>query len=294
MAETVLLPPKAVIYATNFSSSSENAGRYAALMASRFNTDLIIAHAVMLSQAALELEASSGFSVKSMQRRDIETALNETVQKFAQKVACTRPILLQGSPDEQIPRLARENAPALIVLGTQARSRIDRGLVGSEAERILRSADCPVLTVGPNTPVLTDNAAPIRRILYATDLSSAFARGAGYAAGLAKTLNAELEVLHVVQHDDAQNAAKLRDAQQRLAQAMVGLKASQAEIQGSPEGVVESGTAHLRILEHIQKSQIDLLVLSVHHSSHLWLESRLSGAFSIVAQAACPTITLVG
>lgn len=294
MSETVLLPPKAVIYATNFSSSAENAGRYAALMANLFNVDLIVAHAVMLSQAALELEASSGFSVKSMQRRDIESALNESVQKFGQKVAHAVPVLLQGSPDEQIPRLAKEHAPALVVLGTQARSRIDRGLVGSEAERILRSADCPVLTVGPNAPVLTENAAPIRRILYATDLSPAFPRGASYATGLAKALNAELEVLHVMQSDEAKNATHLQQAQQRLAQALTGLQATQAEIAGSPKGVVESGTAHLRILEYLQKSQIDLLVLSVHHSSHLWLESRLSGAFSIVANAACPTITLVG
>jgi hypothetical protein len=46
------MPPKAVIYATDFSSFSENAGRYASLLARHFDADLMVAHAFLLSQAA--------------------------------------------------------------------------------------------------------------------------------------------------------------------------------------------------------------------------------------------------
>ena len=57
---------------------------------------------------------------------------------------------------------------------------------------------------------------------------------------------------------------------------------------------VEVGSAHVRILEHIREFQVDLLVLSIRKSSHLWLQSRLSGAFHIIANAPCPVMTMTG
>jgi nucleotide-binding universal stress UspA family protein len=56
----------------------------------------------------------------------------------------------------------------------------------------------------------------------------------------------------------------------------------------------EVGKAHDQILSHIREFSVDLLVLSVHKSSHLWLASRMSGAFKIVADAPCPVMTITG
>jgi len=292
LAKSPLLPLKAVLHTTDFSPASDNAGRYASLLARQCNAELLIVHTFMLTQAALELEAGS--SIKSTQRKDLEAALAEAAKQLEFHGKPALPVLAEGEPYEQIPRLARSHAPAIIVLGTQARSRLDRGIVGSAAERILRSTESPALTVGPNVPLLETQSNPIRRILYATILSPAFARTAGFAAGMAKALDAKLEVLHVVPTEDASDPARLGAAQQRLADAIAGLPAAQAQVVDQPAGIVEAGSAHERILEHIRAAHIDLLVITLHKSTPFWLESRLSGAFYIAANAACPVITIAG
>ncbi|MFT5326712.1 MAG: nucleotide-binding universal stress UspA family protein [Planctomycetaceae bacterium] len=55
----------------------------------------------------------------------------------------------QGNPELTILEYAREHLIDLIVLGTHARSGVERFLLGSTAEAILRHAPCPVLIVPP-------------------------------------------------------------------------------------------------------------------------------------------------
>jgi nucleotide-binding universal stress UspA family protein len=55
--------------------------------------------------------------------------------------------LAEGSPSEEILRIAQQINADLIVLGTHGRSGLARVLMGSVAEDVLRKASCPVLTV---------------------------------------------------------------------------------------------------------------------------------------------------
>jgi nucleotide-binding universal stress UspA family protein len=55
--------------------------------------------------------------------------------------------LIDGTPSKEIVRYAERNDCDLIVMGTHGRGGIDRLLLGSVAERVVRSSDVPVLTV---------------------------------------------------------------------------------------------------------------------------------------------------
>ncbi len=55
--------------------------------------------------------------------------------------------LIEGSPAREITSYATENPCDLIVMGTHGRSGVDRLLLGSVAERVVRSAPVPVMTV---------------------------------------------------------------------------------------------------------------------------------------------------
>ena len=58
--------------------------------------------------------------------------------------------LTNGSPREEIVRLAKEGNADLIVMGTHGRRGLPRALLGSVAERVIRTSDTPVLTIrGP-------------------------------------------------------------------------------------------------------------------------------------------------
>lgn len=59
--------------------------------------------------------------------------------------------LVNGSPAKEIVRYSNENDCDVIVMGTHGRSGVDRLLLGSVAERVVRSSDVPVLTIRVNT-----------------------------------------------------------------------------------------------------------------------------------------------
>jgi nucleotide-binding universal stress UspA family protein len=56
-------------------------------------------------------------------------------------------LIVTGVPYEEILKRADQEKASLIVLGTQGRSGIDHLLFGSTAERVVRKATCPVVTV---------------------------------------------------------------------------------------------------------------------------------------------------
>ena len=289
-----LLPFQTIIFATDFSACSLNAGSYAALLARRFDAGLVVAHAFLPSGPALEVEAEARSAVKSGQRKDQEAALGAAAATFGLGLERTTTVLLEGDPREAIPRLARDYAQPLVVLGTEGRGPVARGIVGSVAERILRANEGPCLTIGPSAPACIAPSCSFRRILFATGLSRAATRGAAYAAAVAQAFNAELEVLHVVHPEDADSSCGLEAIHKRFEAALVELVPQQAETFLKPQAVVEVGSAHECIPKHLHASKADLLVLSLRKSSHLWLQSRLSGAFQIVASAPCPVLTVTG
>ncbi len=287
------LTPNTVLFATDFSSASANAGRYASLLARQFDASLLICHAFELTQPALEVEAEGRPAMKSEQRRELERALQDAVEQFGGGARCVVPRLLEGDPREKVPDLAQELAPSFIVLGTQGRGRIGRGLIGSVAEGILRRATVPTITVGPQVPDFDPAASPIHRVLYATGLSPEAAHAARHAIAVVQASRARLHVLHVIHPEDVEDENRMREIRSRFAAIVADVTPRHAESLLNPEGFVEVGSAHWQILHHVREFSADLLVLGVRKTSHLWLESRRSGAFQIIAEAPCPVMTVV-
>lgn len=283
----------AVIFATDFSPCSTNAGHYASLFARQFDAEMLICHAFELTQAAMEVEAESQSALKSKQREDLERSLRETAERFCDGAKCITPRLLEGDPREKIPALAHELDPSFIVLGTEGRGRIGRGLIGSVAEGILRRATVPTITVGPNVPAFEPGSSPFRRVLYATGLSPAAAHAAGHAVAVTRASGARMHVLHVIHPEDVEDEDRMRQIRGQFGAIVQSITPEHAESILNPEGFVEVGDAHRQILHHVREFSADLLVLGVRKTSHLWLESRRSGAFQIVAEAPCPVMTIV-
>ncbi len=75
------LPVNAVVYGTDFTVCSQNAGLYAALMARFFSAKLLVTHAFTLSQAAMEVEIDG--TLVSQQRRDLEVLLTQKAATLA-------------------------------------------------------------------------------------------------------------------------------------------------------------------------------------------------------------------
>ncbi len=281
---------KTVIYATDFSLYSQKAGLYGARIAAYFSAKLLVAHAFTLSQAALEVEASG--RRMSVQRNDLENLLAREAALLGADSFQGASALLEGDPHDVIPKLADMNEPSMIVLGTHGGGRLERGIIGSTAEKILRSTRWPSLTVGPHVPSASSKSFPFQKMLFATDFTAAGANAAIYAVSLAEVCGARIDVLNVIQDDAIEIPDRLSVLQTHFFKALEALVPQQAREFCDPISFVAVGKAHDRILEHIRERSIDLLVLGIRKASHVSMEMRTSGAFRIIVDADCPVLTI--
>jgi len=281
---------KAVIYATDFSLGAQNAGFYASRLAAYFSAELVVAHAFTLSQAALEVEIDR--KLVSQQRKDLKTLLANKAAQLAGQSIESISILLEGDPKDVIPDLADKHQSAMIVLGTHGGGRFERGIIGSTAEKVLRSTRWPCLTVGPKVRPATSKTLPFERILFATDFSEAAVNAALYAVSFAQTFGAKIDVLNVIQSGAVVHPDRLSDFHRDFYRALDLVVPKQAKEFCDPRTFVEVGKAPEQIHEHIREHSIDLLVLGIRKSSHLSLEMRTSRAFQIIVDAECPVLTI--
>jgi nucleotide-binding universal stress UspA family protein len=285
------LTVKAVVYATDFSLCCQNAGFYATFLARFFSADLLVAHAFRLSQAAMEVEFDP--ALISEQRRDLEFLLSQKAAMLSRDRVRARPVLVEGDPMKVLVELADKHGPSLMALGTHGGGWIEREIIGSVAEKILRSTSWPVLTVGPQVKSAANEDLRFKHILYATDFTPAAARAATYVARFGEAFGARIDVLNVVERESMDRPELLRELSSSFAQAIEKFSPGRGKEFSSPTAFVEVGNAHRQILQHIKDRDVDLLVLGIKKTSHLGLESRTSRAFQLIVDARCPVLTVV-
>lgn len=140
-----------ILFATDFSEVSEFAFDYAYTLAKKFNGKLIIMHVI---NEPVDLR---GFYVPHISFDSLEHEITEAAEKMMRKFCSGKlqdfsdyeTFIVSGVPYEEIIRKADEEDVSIIVLGTHGRAGIDHLLFGSTAERVVRRAHCPVLTVRP-------------------------------------------------------------------------------------------------------------------------------------------------
>jgi nucleotide-binding universal stress UspA family protein len=138
-----------ILFANDFSENSEHAFDYALALAKQFNARLMIIHVI---NEPVDLR---GFYVPHISFEKLEKEIEEGAEKMMQKFCRTRAkdftnyetVIIAGIPYEEILKKAEEEKVSLIVMGTQGRKGIDHFLFGSTAERVVRNAKCPVMTV---------------------------------------------------------------------------------------------------------------------------------------------------
>jgi nucleotide-binding universal stress UspA family protein len=283
-------PLRSIILATDFSSSVRVAEHYAAFLAQHYNANLIVAHAFMLEQPAMEAEELA--HVPSRQRQDIERQLAETVKELARITPHPTSVLGQGNPAEVIDRLLQQYRPAMAVLGTHGGGATGRRFIGSVAEGILRTVQDPVLTVGPHVAAPSADRLAFRHILYATDFSAAAARAGSYALALARSFGSDLDVLHVVSEDGVGKQDLIIKKEREFLTVLGELSPGDSSTFPKSRTFVETGKARERILEHARKGGVDLIVLGAHYHSHFARHLRTGPAFQIILEATCPVLTL--
>jgi nucleotide-binding universal stress UspA family protein len=139
-----------ILVPTDFSPASGTALDYARDLARTFGASIDLVHVfddpftsgVFVGDGTVMLPAEFRQSLENYSREQLETRN----AAHASALAGSSTALLTGSPAKRIVERAKENGADLIVMGTHGRGRLGHLLIGSVAERVVRTAACPVLT----------------------------------------------------------------------------------------------------------------------------------------------------
>ena len=173
----------------------------------------------------------------------------------------------------------------------QSKSGVERLILGSTAEQLIRSAKCPVLTVGPNAKGPGDAPLVFQTIVYATDFSPEAAKAAIYALSFAQDSGARLYFCYVLGLQAA--TSWTREVLDRAFQTALKKMIPESSYDWcNPECVVEHGDAAEAILELAERVQADLIVLGARKAS-FWLTHVERGLTpDLLARATCSVLTV--
>jgi nucleotide-binding universal stress UspA family protein len=296
---------KNVLFATDFSATSEAAFPYAVAICRRFGATLHAAH--VLSDASL-LMMTGGVDYVSMSTiyEDAHTEARVKLDQICGRVEGIdhHTYVRHGQVWKNLSGIIDDNRIDLIVVGTHGRSGLGKLLLGSVAEDILRHAACPVLTVGPKVsgraklpalPTQGRDLAPVelelQQIVFATDFAQYSLYAAQEAVALAEEFRSRLTLLHVIE-DYTQLGTRPDLMEDRICR-LKSLIPSHNALQYAPETVLEFGDAAHCILKVASDREADMIVLGARRTA----ESRTthlpwSTAHDVIAQAHCPVLTL--
>lgn len=280
-----------ILVPTDFSPPSDAALSYARLLGNTFDASLHLLHVTGAHSTPPRTPADSRDRVPAA-LRDLRNRL--TAGDRSPDVG----VLAIEAPDPaaQIVRTARSMDVSLIVMGTHGRGGIARVLMGSVAEKVVRTAPCPVFTTNG---ALRAPARGVRRILVPTDFSAPSDAALHCARRLAAGFAASVHLLHVLTEVSASSSElfvseppearsiRLIDARDRLkhritADDRVTLRVTSEVIFGSPAQI---------IVDYAADNYFDLIVMGTHGRTGMAHLLVGSVAERVVRTAGCPVFT---
>ena len=238
-----------------------------------------------------------------MEARTIAVA--QDLRGFVKRAAGDRPVDVEVEAEPGIAEVIVARASSLpadlIVMGTHGRTGIKRLLLGSVAERVLRTAPCPVMVVPPHDAVPTETVS-FKHIVCAIDFSDSSLAALRWGLSLAQETDAYLSLLHTIEvppelrgsavltdeEVDELNASARADALNRLR----SLIPPQAVGFCSIDTATATGEAAHAILRFAAEQKADLIVMGAQ--GHGAIDRFIFGSKTrdVIGAATCPVLTV--
>lgn len=277
-----------ILLATDFSPQSQNALKCAISLAKRYESNLFLVHAIP-EEALLTAEEVASPALLDTAQSNAEKNMAQLEQSKDLQSLPHEVVLQAGDTWEVLSRLVSDQNIDLIVMGTHGSGGIDKLMLGSTAEKIVRHATCPVLTVGPRVRLLS--LGRCSNILYATDFSSGSMRALNYALSLAKEDRAELTMLHIIESlpvSDGEFVEWERRDRERLRQ----LLPPDIDLPFQPEMEVEVGDPAAEIVRLADARNAELIVMGSHRSGAVSTHLPWTTLHHVLQHAHCPVLTV--
>lgn len=238
-----------ILVPINFSDRSQKGIEIAGDLAERWGASVVFLHVISLPvYEGLKDEQTEYLATL---RVYAEKKLEEMKSLITNDAVQIDIKVVKGKAIPEILRYASHNNVRLLVLGSKQYSNMDEMLEGTSTERIIRYADCPVLTVKESYDVTQ-----IRDIVFATDLKPTSTYITSELKKLQEITGATLHLLKVNTKDDWMAD---REAERLLNEFNEVHGLSEFKFVNANADTVEEG-----ILNYAQKHEADMIAMSTH------------------------------
>lgn len=290
-------PIERILCPVDFSDLSVQACEYADSLAQHYRAALFLQHVVELWRHPSACFVSTADQYEQY-RRELLTAAKDQLRDFVKAHLHNgiRPecVIQEGAAPDSILSFAEQHAASLIVIATHGTHGLDRLMLGSITEKILRTAHCSVLALRQTSrkPSPSPAAQPgieLREILYCTDFSDAANNSVDYARSVAAEYHAHLTALHVID-----GIAQSRGPE-NMARACACLNQLMRAHGGEDPGitaVVRTGSACKEISRLACEKDADLVIMTVR--GHQALDDRILGSttYRVLQLVNCPVLAV--
>lgn len=265
-----------IVVATDFTDTASSALQYAKAIALRHKSELVVVHVVDPVSYAFP-KGIPEYAATDQAAREELRKIEEETRRHGIPI---HSVVETGIVFERILQTLEDHDADLLVLGTRAKTGIGRAALGSVARRLLAKAQCPVLTVPPDSEAHLPWAGHWRHVLAATDFSAASLSALGHAQRIAYE---QLLVVHAA--DDSAGGDCKRYIEQLRFLAPVN------ESHTLPvEHIVSAGEAGNVIAQHAKRFLADLVVLGSPCVELAEEDFHTSTVLQVISQVECPVL----
>ncbi|WHZ15277.1 MAG: Universal stress protein family [Nitrospira sp.] len=289
-----------ILVATDFSECARRAVEYGVYVARAWSAHVDLLYVVEVLRG-LEFDAPFADPLLEGRRKEAVRLLGDQATRVKREGLGVDWHLREGIPSEQIGQAALEQRADLVVVGTHGRTGLDHIMLGSTAERVIKQAPCPVLTVRVariHEEKDVDVPPCIRHLLVPVDFSSPSLDALEYAIQVVDRFGARLTLLHVLEpiyYDLELGLGRIEQEVQKRTHweaQLDGLAQVVRERGLAAESVVLGGIPSESIVTYAREQCCDLIVMGTHGRRGLTRLRYGSVAESVLRQAPCPVLTV--
>lgn len=267
-----------IVVGYDFSDAADQAFADAMALAGRFNAQIVVAHAT-----------SSSYD-KAAHRQDsqqVDTEMEHIVKRIAQAGYPCKSIVRAGTAAAMLCDVVDEEGADLLMVGAYGKGSKNRTTLGSTAELLLRSVQCPVLTYGPRfVQPLFQRRKPFS-ILVPIELPCD-PRSLSFAINVAKLFKAKLEIVHVVDMTQAVSMPHaFQDMQYTCENIAAQLRIEDVEVAGS----LLFGKPDAAIVSRSEDLQSSLILMPLETRGHLSSAKSDNVAANVIRNSTAPVMT---
>lgn len=293
-----MLKIERILCPVDFFEASAKAYDYAYSLSLRYGAKLYVEHVIDVLASVSPYHNFPDLAANNIywdMSKGADERLHKMVKNHAIDGIQAEMVVHKGFVPDSILAFAQNQHADLIVMGTHGRRGMDRLVMGSVTEHVLRKAPCPVLAVRKPShdfvnPEHSQEPVHLKKVLLCTDFSTCAGAALKYALSLAQEYNAELTLLHVVEHFPEEKSRRVVEEARRALEALVPADArnwctvkTAVRIDGRP---------YEEIIQVAIEQQADVAVLGVRGRSAADLAIFGSTTYRVLQLGPCPVLAV--